>query len=127
MSHKTVTTENAPKAIGPYSQGCIGGRLIFVSGQIPINPKTGEMISEDISAATRQCMENLFAVVKAAHSEAHLVKVSIFLTDMKNFGAVNEVYADFFDSAPPARACVEVSRLPKDAPIEIEGVAVLPE
>ncbi len=113
--------------MGPYSQGCIGGRLFFISGQIPIDPKTGEMITDDIATATRQCMDNLMAVLRAGHEKAHLVKVCIYLTDMNQFGAVNEVYAGYFDENPPARACIEVSRLPKKASIEIDGIAVLPE
>jgi len=127
MSHKIVSTDKAPAAVGPYSQGCIGGGLLFISGQIPVNPATGEMVTDDIVSATRQSMENLLAVLRASGDGAHLVKVTIFLTDMSNFGAVNEVYASFFDSEPPARACIEVAALPKGAPIEIEGIAVLPE
>ncbi len=127
MSHRIVSTKDAPAAVGPYSQGCIGGRLLFVSGQIPIDPKNGEMIVSDIGAATRRCMDNLFAVVSAAGKGVHLVKVTIFLTDMGDFARVNEAYEKFFEGEPPARACIEVSRLPKDSPIEIEGIAVLPE
>lgn len=127
MSHRTISTENAPGAIGPYSQGCIGGKLLFVSGQLPIDPVSGAMIDSDIAAATKRCMDNLLAIVQAGHPSAHLVKVNIFLTNMADFTSVNEVYAGYFKDEAPARACVEVSRLPKGAPIEIEGVAVLPE
>ncbi len=127
MSHRVISTGDAPGAVGPYSQGCIGGKLIFISGQLPIDPKTGRMETEDVREATRLCMSNLIAVMKAGHAEAHLVKVSIFLQDMNDFPTMNEVYASFFDSEPPARACIEVARLPKDAIIEIEGVAIIPE
>ena len=127
MSHRVISTGDAPGAVGPYSQGCLAGRLIFISGQLPIDPKTGRMETEDIREATRFCMSNLIAVAKAGHAEAHLVKVTIFLKDMNDFPEVNEVYASFFDSDPPARACVEVARLPKGAIIEIEGVAITPE
>jgi len=125
MSHKIISTDKAPAAVGPYSQGCAAGNILFISGQIPINPGTGEMITDDIAAATRQCMDNLFAVLNAASADAHFVKITIFLTDMSDFGRVNEVYASYFDDNPPARACVEVSRLPKNAQIEIEGIAIL--
>jgi len=127
MSHRVISTGDAPGAVGPYSQGSIGGGLLFISGQLPIDPKTGRMETEDIREAARLCMNNLFAITRAGHVDSHLVKVSIFLKDMDDFGAVNEVYATYFDSEPPARACVEVARLPKDAIIEIEGIAILPE
>jgi 2-iminobutanoate/2-iminopropanoate deaminase len=127
MSHRIISTENAPCAVGPYSQGCIGGKLLFISGQLPIDVKTGELEQDDIRKATQLCMSNLLAIAKAGHQSAHLVKVNIFLTSMVDFAAVNEIYATFFDAEPPARACVEVSGLPKGAKIEIEGIAVLPE
>ena len=126
MSHRIISTPNAPAAIGPYSQGCVAGRLLFISGQIPLNPETGEM-ETDIVRATIRCMENILAVAKAAGEGVHLAKVTIYLTDISRFGRVNEAYADFFDQAPPARACVEVSALPKGAPVEIEAIAILPE
>ena len=126
MSHKIVSTESAPSAVGPYSQGCIAGNLLFISGQLPIDPDTGVMLTEDIGAATSQCMKNIFAVLEAANKAAHLVKVTIFLTDMGLFEDVNKVYARFFDDAPPARSCIEVSGLPKNSSIEIEAIAVLP-
>jgi len=127
MSHKIVNTDKAPAAIGPYSQACIGGNLLFISGQIPINPEFGTMVEGDIKVATKQCLDNLFAIVSAAGDDVHLVKVTIFLVDMDNFADVNEAYKEYFKENPPARACVEVSRLPKDANIEIEGIAVLPK
>ncbi|HHS51223.1 MAG TPA: reactive intermediate/imine deaminase [candidate division Zixibacteria bacterium] len=126
MSHRTVSTDSAPAAIGAYSQACIAGKLVFISGQIPLNPSTGEMITNDIAEATRQCMRNIFAIAKAAGDGAHLVKVSIFLIDMGEFGEVNGAYAEFFDENPPARECVAVKTLPKNAPIEISAIAVLP-
>jgi len=127
MSHKTISTYRAPAAAGAYSQACIAGKLLFVSGQIPVVPVSGELIKGDIERATRQCMDNLLAIVEAAHSDAHLVKVTIYLTDMGNFADVNSAYASYFEIDPPARVCVEVSRLPKGAEIEIDGIAILPE
>ncbi len=125
MSFSVIKTSNAPAAIGPYSQGCIAGRMLFISGQIPVDPSTGKMITDDIKAATAQCLENIMAILRAADENARLVKVGIFLTDMGDFGKVNEIYATYFGDEPPARACVEVSALPKGAPIEIEAIAIL--
>jgi 2-iminobutanoate/2-iminopropanoate deaminase len=117
MSHKIVATDNAPKAVGPYSQGCIAGNLLFISGQLPIDPATNAMVSGDIKSATRQCLKNVLAVAEAAGKSAHL--------DISQFALVNEAYAEFFPSEPPARACIEARRLPKDAPIEIEAIAYI--
>jgi len=125
VSFSVIKTSNAPAAIGPYSQGCIAGRMLFISGQIPVDPSTGKMITDDIKAATAQCLENIMAILRAADENARLVKVGIFLTDMGDFGKVNEIYATYFGDEPPARACVEVSALPKGAPIEIEAIAIL--
>ena len=125
MSHKIVATDNAPKAVGPYSQGCIAGNLLFISGQLPIDPATNAMVSGDIKSATRQCLKNVLAVAEAAGKSAHLVKVNIYLVDISQFALVNEAYAEFFPSEPPARACIEARRLPKDAPIEIEAIAYI--
>ncbi len=126
MAHKkAVSTSKAPAAVGPYSQGIIAGDLVFVSGQIPFDPDTGKLAGKDIETQTRRCMENVKAVLAAAGCTLEdVVKVTIFLTDMKDFGAVNEVYAGYFSNHPPARACVEVSRLPKDVRIEIEAIAL---
>ncbi len=121
-----ITTEKAPAAIGPYSQGIKAGSLVFVSGQIPVNPESGELISEDIQAATHQVLENVTAVLEAAGAGLeHVVKVTIFLKDMADFQKVNEEYARFFEVNPPARACIQVAGLPKGARLEMEAMAVL--
>lgn len=121
---KTVNTDKAPKALGPYSQAVITGNLVFCSGQIPLNPETGELNQETIEAATEQCILNLRAVLEEAGSSLEkTVKATIFVTDLANFKRVNEVYAKFFDASKPARACVEVSALPAGAIIEMDAIA----
>ena len=123
MKREIISTKNAPQAIGPYSQGIKIGDFIFTSGQIPINPETGELVS-DIQKATRQSLENVKAVLEAAGTTLrNVVKVSIFVKDMNDFALINEIYAEYFNENPPARSCVEVARLPKDAVIEIEAIA----
>lgn len=123
MKREIISTNNAPQAIGPYSQGMKIGDFIFTSGQVPINPKTGELVT-DIQKATRQSLENLKGVLEAAGSSLDkVVKVSVFVKDMNDFALVNEIYAEYFNENPPARSCVEVARLPKDAVIEIEAIA----
>ncbi len=125
MLRTIVSTEDAPKAIGPYSQAVVGGGLVFVSGQLPIDPATGQMISEDIGAMTRQIFANLEAVLAAAGSGlGQVLKVTVFLADMDDFQPMNTAYAEFFPSRPPARSTVQVARLPRDARIEIEVVAL---
>lgn len=120
-----LSTPNAPAAIGPYSQGMRAGNLIITSGQIPVNPQTG-LIPEGIEAQTKQAMENVLAVLSEAGANAdNIVKTTVFLKNMDDFAAMNSVYASFFTSDPPARSAVEVARLPKDCPIEIEAIAVL--
>jgi len=120
---RAVATDRAPGAIGPYSQGSVAGDLIFTSGQIPMTP-AGELVTADIGAATRQCLENLMAVVVAGGgSPSDVLKVTIFLTDMADFDAVNAEYEAAFASPYPARSCVEVAALPKGVPIEIEAIA----
>lgn len=124
MENKFLSTKNAPAAIGPYSQGIKTGNLIFTSGQLPMNPVSGELITGDIKAATKASLENIKAVLKAGGATIEdIVKVLIFVKDMDDFGTINEVYADFFGAHKPARAVVEVVRLPKDADIEIEAIA----
>ena len=119
-----INTPKAPAAIGPYSQGIDTGSLVFTSGQIALSP-TGSPMPDDPAAQTRQAMENLKAVLEAAGSSlARAVKVTIFLRDMEHFAAVNDVYASFFSGSFPARSCVQVSRLPKDALVEIEAIAL---
>ena len=124
---KILHTEQAPAAIGPYVQGVDLGNMVMTSGQIPVNPQTGE-VAEDIAAQTRQSLDNVKAVVAASGlTVADIVKMTVFVKDLNDFGAVNEVYGAFFDehNAPyPARSCVEVARLPKDVKIEIEAIAV---
>ena len=123
---KTVlSTPNAPAAIGPYSQGMRAGNLVITSGQIPVDPKTG-LIPEGIEAQTKQAMENVLAVLAEAGATAdNIIKTTVFLKNMDDFAAMNGVYASFFTADPPARSAVEVARLPKDCPIEIEAIAVV--
>jgi 2-iminobutanoate/2-iminopropanoate deaminase len=126
MPREIVRTNQAPAAIGPYSQAVKIDRLVFVSGQLPIDPATGEMVERDIQAQTRQALKNLEAVLQAAGASlAGAVKTVVFLDNMEDFARMNAVYAEFFGADPPARACVEVARLPKDALVEIEAIAVL--
>lgn len=123
MKREIIHTNNAPGAIGPYSQGIIVGDFVYTSGQIPINPATGVM-ETDIKLATKQSMENVKAILEAAGTSLeNVVKTSIFLKDLNDFAAVNEVYGTYFTENPPARSCVQVAKLPKDAVIEIEAIA----
>jgi len=125
---KTVQTDNAPAAIGPYSQAIVaeGQRMIFCSGQIALKPETMEITGATAAEQCRQVMQNLTAVLEAAGANcSHVVKTTIYLADMNDFGAVNDVYAEYFLSKPPARATVEVSRLPKDVRVEIDAIAVV--
>ncbi|WP_148882386.1 RidA family protein [Thermococcus aciditolerans] len=124
---ETVFTERAPKPIGPYSQGIIAeGRLLFVSGQIPINPETGELVDGDIEEQARTAIENLLAVVEAAGGSAeNVVKVTVYIRNMGDYARFNEVYNRYFSNSKPARAVVEVSNLPKGVAVEIEAIAVL--
>ncbi|MBZ0266337.1 RidA family protein [bacterium] len=122
-----VSTKNAPAAIGPYNQAIkVAGSLVFTAGQIPLNPSTMEIVGDDIRTQTQQALENLEAVLVAAEtSMEQVIKVTVFLKDMNDFVAMNEVYGDFFSSNPPARSAVEVSRLPKDVLVEIECIALV--
>lgn len=123
---KQVTTANSPAAIGPYSQGIVStdSRTIYVSGQLPIHPKTG-IIPEDVAAQTRQTLQNLKAILEEAGSTmSDVLKTTVYMKDMNEFGKMNEVYAEFFTEPFPARATIEVSRLAKDALVEIEAVAI---
>lgn len=130
MSRKIIRTTNAPAPVGPYNQAIAArGELIFVAGQIPLDPKTGEIIGEnDIAKQTEQAMANLAAILEEAGVQMQdIVKTTVFLSDMNNFAPMNQVYARYFDEASaPARACVEVSRLPKDVLVEIECIAIVP-
>ncbi len=126
MEKSAVSTNKAPQAIGPYSQAIKVGNLVFCSGQIPLDPETGAVVEGDVSVQTRRVLKNLKAVLDAAGaSMEHIVKTTVYLKDMNDFVAMNGVYAEFFRSVPPARAAVEVARLPKDVAVEIEAVAFL--
>ena len=115
MNKEVIFTEKAPKAIGPYSQAQKVGDLLFTSGQIPLNPSTGELVTE-IKAATKQSLENVKAILEAAGTSLeNVVKTVVYIKDMNDFGEVNEVYGEYFKENAPARSCVEVARLPKDA------------
>jgi 2-iminobutanoate/2-iminopropanoate deaminase len=125
MKKKVIQTEKAPKAIGPYSQAIQAGNFLFLSGQIPLDPVTGELVKGDIRQQARRVLENLKGVLGSQKlSMEDVVKVTIFLKDMGNFNQVNEVYATYFPSSPPARSTVEVSRLPRDADLEIEAIVI---
>ncbi|KRU25183.1 reactive intermediate/imine deaminase [Clostridium sporogenes] len=126
MEKVVISTKKAPAALGAYSQAIKIGELLFTSGQIPLDPATGELISDDIKKATERSMENLKAVLEeAGTSFEKVVKTVIFIKDMNDFAAVNEVYAKYFKENPPARSCVQVGKLPKDALVEIELVAMI--
>jgi 2-iminobutanoate/2-iminopropanoate deaminase len=129
MAHTPVHTDRAPRAIGPYSQAVAApeGRLLFCSGQIPLDPETGEMVGVgDVRAQARRVMENLKAVLEAGGGSFRaVVRTTIYLADLGDFGAVNEVYAAYFGEAPPARATVQVAGLPRGALVEIDAVAVV--
>jgi 2-iminobutanoate/2-iminopropanoate deaminase len=124
---KQIQTEKAPAAIGPYSQGIAAGGFVFCSGQIPIDPATGQIIAGGIEEQTRQVFKNLAAILEAAGSSLEqAVKCTVFLHDMNDFAAMNKVYAEFFPGLAPARAAFQVVRLPKDVKVEIDCIAVKP-
>lgn len=125
MKNKTIiATKNAPSAIGPYSQGVKVNDLFYFSGQIPLNPQTMEMTGTDIAGQTTQVLKNIDALLTSQNlTKENVIKTTVFLSDLKNFEAMNKIYADYFNSNPPARSCVEISRLPKDALVEIEVIA----
>lgn len=125
MAKEVIYTSEAPEPIGPYSQAVLSGNTLFVSGQIPIDQSTGKIISDNITAETEQVMKNLKAVLsKAGMNFSHVVKCSIFISDMNNFPKINEAYSKYFQENPPASETVEVSRLPKDVNVEISCIAV---
>jgi 2-iminobutanoate/2-iminopropanoate deaminase len=124
--NKVVSTNNAPGAIGPYSQAIVAGGMVFVSGQIPIDPATGNFVSENVVEQTEQVLKNLSEVLLAAGSDlGRVVKTTVFLADMNDFAAMNEVYARYFDVNKPARATVQAARLPRDARVEIDCIATI--
>jgi 2-iminobutanoate/2-iminopropanoate deaminase len=122
---EVVATENAPKAIGPYSQAIIFGELVFSAGQIPLDPRTGQLVEGGIEAQTRQVMENLKAILEEAGSSFdNVLKTTVFMVNLEDFGKVNAIYGEYFTQDPPARSTVQVAALPRGALIEIECVAV---
>jgi 2-iminobutanoate/2-iminopropanoate deaminase len=121
---QAVSTASAPKAIGPYSQAVRAGSLLFVSGQIPIDPATGNLVEGDVATQTRRVLDNIGEILKAAGASFdHVVRTTVFLADLNDFGAMNEVYATYFVAPAPARATVQAARLPKDARVEIDVIA----
>lgn len=126
MKKTVINTKNAPSAIGPYEQAIKFGDLVFTSGQIPLDPKTGEIVSDDVKEQTKQCFENAKAILEeAGTSLENAIKLTVFIKDMNEFANINEVYASYFPENKPARSCVEVARLPKDVKVEIEVIAHL--
>ena len=121
-----ISTENAPGAIGPYSQAVKTGGMVFCSGQIPIDVATGEFVSNDVAEQTEQVLKNLSAVLEAAGTSLNnVVKTTVFLADMSDFAAMNEIYAKYFNENKPARATVQAARLPRDARVEIDCIAIV--
>jgi 2-iminobutanoate/2-iminopropanoate deaminase len=121
-----VTSPDAPKAIGPYSQAIRAGNLLFLSGQIPLDPQSGNVVPGDIAAQTERVLRNISAVLKAANADfSNVVRTTVFLADMNEFAAMNEVYGKFVADPPPARSTVQVARLPKDVRVEIDVIAIL--
>jgi 2-iminobutanoate/2-iminopropanoate deaminase len=122
--HQAITTDGAPRAIGPYSQAIRSGSFLFISGQIPLDPASGELVGGDIRAQATRVMENLRGVLEAAGlSFSHVVKTTVFLADMNDLTVMNDVYGKYFTAPAPARATVQVARLPRDVRIEIEAIA----
>ncbi len=121
-----IATSGAPQAIGPYSQAVQTGNLVFVSGQIPVDPATGQVVQGDIGTMTRRVLDNVGAVLAAAGASlGHVARTTVYLADMNDFAAMNAVYAEYFTAPAPARSTVQVGRLPKDVRIEIDVIAVL--
>ena len=126
MSNQVIHTDDAPAAIGPYSQAIKAGNMLFISGQGPFNPKTMEIVDGDVKAQTSQALENIGAILKEAGADfSNVVKTTVFIKDMEDFSEINEVYVEYFGEHKPARSCVEVARLPKDIKVEIELIVVL--
>lgn len=128
MEKIVVSTKKAPAAIGPYSQAIKFDKFVFASGQLPLNPETGELISSNVKSAAKQSLENLKSILEAAGTSFdNVVKTTVFLKDMNDFAAVNEVYGQYFVEKMPARSAIQVGKLPKDALVEIEAIAVITE
>lgn len=126
MTQRAISTDQAPRAIGPYSQAVVAGEFLFLSGQIALDPASGELVQGGIAAETRRVMDNLRAVLSAANRSCDdLVKTTIYLVDMSDFAAVNGIYAEYFTATPPARATIQVAALPRGARVEIDGIARL--
>lgn len=126
MEKTVVITTEAPAAVGPYSQAIKTGDMVFASGQIPLDPKTGQIVDGDIQVQTRQALNNLKAVLAASGTSLNkVVKTTVFITDMGKFAAMNEVYSEFFKAEPPARSCVQVGALPRGVEVEVEAIALL--
>jgi 2-iminobutanoate/2-iminopropanoate deaminase len=126
MTKRVVMTEEAPLAIGPYSQAIVANGLVFAAGQIPLDPRTGQPVPGDVRVQTRRVLDNLKAVLEAAGSSmAKVVKTTVFLRDLNDFGAMNEIYGNYFKEDPPARSTVQVTKLPREAAVEIEAVALV--
>ena len=124
MPKKHITTEDAPKPIGPYSQGVIAGGLLFVSGQIPLDPRTGELVDGDIAVQTEQVLKNIVAILREAKmGPENVVKASVFLADLADFGKMNEVYGRYLGKEPPARSTVQAAGLPRGVKVEIDVIA----
>ncbi len=128
MQRKAVNTDRAGKPIGPYSQSIAAGNLLFLSGQIPLDPQTGDVVGEGVVDQTHQVLKNMSAILEEAGTDLpHVIKTTVFLQDMADFSEMNKVYAAYFTSEePPARSTIEVARLPKDVRVEIECVAMIP-
>ena len=124
MAKKIVNTDKAPKAAGPYSQAVKVGNLLFISGQIPVEAQSGNLVREGVELQTQQVIENIGAILHSVGlSYENVVKTTLYIRNMQDFDAINKIYAEYFQEGPPARACVEVTRLPRDVDIEIEAVA----
>jgi len=126
MSKRIVRTEEAPQAIGPYSQAVVAAGFVYTAGQLALDPHTGQLVPGDVRIQTKRVMENIKAILESAGSSlAEVVKTTIFLRDMNNFGAMNEIYGSYFQEDPPARSTVQVAKLPRDGAVEIEVVALV--
>jgi 2-iminobutanoate/2-iminopropanoate deaminase len=125
MSKRIVRTEQAPQAIGPYSQAVVGGGLVYVAGQLALDPRTGQLVPGDVRIQTKRIMENIKAILEGAGSSLdRVVKTTVFLRDLNDFGAMNEIYGSYFQEDPPARSTFQVVKLPRDGAVEIEAVAL---
>ncbi|HET7265406.1 MAG TPA: RidA family protein [bacterium] len=126
MSKRIVRTEEAPEAIGPYSQGVVAGGFVYTAGQLALDPKTGQLVPGDVRIQTKRVMENIKAILESAGTSfANVVKTTVFLRDMNDFGAMNEIYGSYFQENPPVRSTFQVAKLPRDGAVEIEVVALL--